>query len=376
MRVSQFAIEQKRDVGVEFLLELKELEVGIVPRARLAHHQQHFIRLCVVREKIDHVGAFDTIGGRCLHDSASFQLAPANCKLEAGPTMRKLCAHLIAGAFCLSAAFSGALAQFTPAFVQNGSYWNDGKAEFDIYDAQIVRYGQPRQTEVLHILVREPFDLRQLVKSDDWQRRGVIPVLKMNQILHIPTGLYVYQQMHSNFWRADNARLAKFSLTSNDSCGNTFKEGKRGGEVFTWQWHTYWDGMADGSERVTLPPNGFFYDELPLRVRTIDFSKPNGDFDIKLAPTIINSRKDKLVWKPAHVHFESTERAIYVTVQHDAGTDRFMLDGAFPFLLRQWDAADGSRLVLKRSLKVDYWNYNKNGDRKRALLNPKLQHPD
>jgi len=290
--------------------------------------------------------------------------------------MRKLCAHLIAVAFCLSAASSGARAQFTPAFVQNGSYWNDGKAEFDIYDAQIVRYGQPRQTEVLHILVREPFDLRQLVKSDDWQRRGVIPVLKMNQILHIPTGLYVYQQMHSNFWRADNARLAKFSLTSNDSCGNTFKEGKRGGEVFTWQWHTYWDGMADGSERVTLPPNGFFYDELPLRVRTIDFSKPNGDFDIKLAPTIINSRKDKLVWKPAHVHFESTERAIYVTVQHDAGTDRFMLDGAFPFLLRTWQAADGSRLVLKRSLKVDYWNYNKNGDRKRALLNPKLQHPD
>ena len=40
------------------------------------------------------------------------------------------------------------------------SYWNDGKAEFDIYDAQILRYGQPRQTEVLHILVREPFDLQ------------------------------------------------------------------------------------------------------------------------------------------------------------------------------------------------------------------------
>ena len=174
--------------------------------------------------------------------------------------MRNLCAHMIVGAFCLSAGSTDTLAQFTPAFVQNSSYWNDGKAEFDIYDAQIVRYDQPRQTEVLHVLVREPFDLRQLVKADDWQRRGVIPVLKMNQILHIPTGLYVYQQMHSNFWRADNARLAKFSLTSNDSCGNTFKQAKRGGEVFTYQWHTYWDGMADGSERVTLPPDGFFYD--------------------------------------------------------------------------------------------------------------------
>ena len=287
--------------------------------------------------------------------------------------MRKLLLTLVVFAFVRAFPAWG---QFAPGFVQNGSYWNDGKAEFDIYDAQIVRYGQPRQSEVLHILVREPFDLKQLVKSDDWQRRGVIQVLKMNQILHIPTGLYVYQQMHSNFWRSDNGRLAKFSLTSNDSCGNTYKAARRGGEVFTYQWHTYWDGMAEGSEKVTLPPNGFFYDELPLRVRTIDFRKPSGDFEIKLAPTIIHSKKDKIAWKPAKVHFESTERAIYVTVQHEAGTDRFLLDREFPYLLRKWDAADGSRLVLKRSLKVDYWNYNKNGDRKRALFSPRLQHPD
>ncbi len=269
-----------------------------------------------------------------------------------------------------------AFGQFAPAFVQNASYWNDGKAEFDIYDAQIMRYGQARQTEVLHILVREPFDYRQFVKPDNWQRPGVIQVLKMNQILHIPTGLYVYQQMHSNFWRADNARLAKFSFTSNDSCGNTYKEARRGGEVFAYQWHTYWDGMAEGRQKVTLPPNGFFYDELPLRVRTIDFTKPSGDFQIQLAPTIINSKKENLVWKPAYIHYETEEHAIYVTVQHDAGTDRFMLDRDFPYLLRKWEGADGSKIQMKRSLKIDYWNYHGLGDRQRALLNPMAQHPD
>jgi hypothetical protein len=269
-----------------------------------------------------------------------------------------------------------AFGQFAPDFIQNDSYWNDGKAEFDIYDAQVVRYGQPRQIEVLHILVREPFDLRQMVKADDWQRPNVIQVLKMNQILQIQTGLYVYGQMHSNFWRADNARLAKFSLTSNDSCGNTFKDARRSAEIFAYQWHTYWDGMADGRQNVTLPPNGYFYDELPLRVRTIDFSKPSGDFEIQLAPTIINSKKDNLVWKPTKVHFESTERAFYVTVDHAAGTDRFMLDRAFPYLLRKWETADGSRLTLKRSLKIDYWNYHNLGDRKRALMIPMLGQPD
>ncbi len=290
--------------------------------------------------------------------------------------MKNVRVNVFIAAFYLALGAPAVLAQFNSAFIENASYWNDGKAEFDIYDGQIVRYGQARQTEILHILVREPFDLKQLVKSDDWQRKGTIQVLKMNQVLQIPTGLYVYQQMHSNFWRADNGRLAKFSLTSSDSCGNTYKEARRGAEIFRYEWRTYWDGMAGGSEKVTLPPNGFFYDELPLRVRTIDFSKPSGDFEIQLAPTIIDSKKDKLVWKPAQVHFESTERAIYVTVTHDGGIDRFMLDRDFPFLLRTWQAADGSQLRLKRSLKVDYWNYHGLGDRKRALHDRKLEHPD
>ena len=60
-----------------------------------------------------------------------------------------------------------ALAQFSPVLLQNNSYWGDGKAEFNIYDAQIARYGVPRPCEVLHILVREPFDPTQLVKPDN-----------------------------------------------------------------------------------------------------------------------------------------------------------------------------------------------------------------
>lgn len=269
-----------------------------------------------------------------------------------------------------------ALAQFNPGFIQNNSYWADGKAEFNIYDAQIARYGQPRPTEALHILVREPFDPKQFVKPDDWKRPDMIAVLKLNQILHIPTGLYVYQQMHSNFWRVDDARLWKFSLTSNDSCGNTFKEARRASDQFNYEFRTYWDGMAEGRENIAVPANGFFYDELPLRVRTIDFSKPGGEFEIQLAPTTIKSKKDEIIFKAAKVSFTSNERAIDVAVRSDAGTDHFILDRDFPFLLREWRAADSSHLKLKRSLKVAYWNYNKIGDRERALSDPMLRHPD
>jgi hypothetical protein len=269
-----------------------------------------------------------------------------------------------------------AAAQFTSALLQNNSYWNDGKAEFNIYDAQIAREGIPRPCEVLHILVREPFDPKQFVKPEGPPRPDTIAVLKLNQILRVPTGLYVYQQMHSSFWRVDNAKLLKFSLTSSDSCGNTYKEARRNDDQLSYEYHTYWDGMAEGKENIAQPANGYFYDELPWLARTIDFSKPAGEFEVQLAGSTINSKKDNIAFKPAKISFKSTEKTIDVSVEHAAGVDHFILDRDGPYLLREWNVADGSHLKLKRNLKVDYWNYNKPGDRERALANPMLRQPD
>src|ERR1043166_10178423 len=83
---------------------------------------------------------------------------------------------------------NSAFAQFTPALIQNETYWGDGKAEFNIYDAQIVREGAPRPCEVLHILVREAFDPKQLVKTDNPNLPDAIAVLRLNPILHRPQG--------------------------------------------------------------------------------------------------------------------------------------------------------------------------------------------
>ena len=176
--------------------------------------------------------------------------------------------------------------------------------------------------------------------------------------------------------RVDSSQLAKFSLTSNDSCGTTYKEARRTGEqVMTYEWRTYWDGMAGGTEEITPPANGYFYDELPWLVRTIDFSKRE-PFEIHLSGTTINSKKDSFNFQPAKISFTANERTIEVTVEHARGRDLFTLDRDPPHLLREWKAADGSHLKMKRNLKVDYWNYNKPGDRERALNNPMLRLPD
>lgn len=251
-----------------------------------------------------------------------------------------------------------ARAQFTPAFVQNDSYWADGKAEYNIYAAEIVREGAPRQCEVVHIFAREP---------------GATPVLKLNQILNVPVGLLTFQQMLSSAWRVDNAQLAKFSLTSSDSIGNAYKEARRDGDHFTVE---YRNNSDSGQENVAIPANAFFYDELPLLVRTVDFSKPSAPFEIQLAGSVINSKTDNIAFQPAKVSFVPNERSIDVKVQHAGGDDHFILDRQFPNLLREWKAADGSHLKMKRNLKVDYWNYTKPGDRERALNNPMLRLPD
>ena len=276
-----------------------------------------------------------------------------------------------------------ARAQFSAAWLQDEKYWGDGKAEFNIYDAVEMRYGQPRKCEIIHILVREPFAERDLVKAEANTRGGTYPVIKLNQILHIPTGVYVYQQMHSAFWRCDTGELVKATLTSNDSCGNTYKEfralgGLRGlmGAGWRYEWRTYWEGMSAGEENISAPTNAVFYDELPMRVRTIDFTKPNGEFEIQLAPTVIKSKKDQLAFTSTKVAWEVGSSEIRVTVTPGANRDgeqhdTFILDAKAPHLLREWKRADGGSLKLRTSLKLDYWNYNKPGDLERALA----EHP-
>ena len=268
-------------------------------------------------------------------------------------------------------------AQFGAAWIADAGYWKDGKAEFNIYDAHIVREGQARDCQVIHILVRESFGPRDLVKTEDWQQPGSFPVLKMNQIIHVPTGIYLYQQMHSNFWRLDGGDLVKFSLTSNDSCGNTFKLGRRpsGKGDWSYTYDTYWEGMANGEQILATPPNAYFYDELPMRVRTIDFGKPEGEFTIQLAPTVIASKSGALPFKPAKVSYRTEDRQIVVIVAHAGGTESFTLDASFPHLLLNWKMADGGELKLRHSLKIDYWKYNKSGDAERAINDPALRTP-
>jgi hypothetical protein len=301
--------------------------------------------------------------------------------------IRSFCTALLASALCLSAAS----AQWGTKWLQDDAYWGDGKAEFNVYEAREMRYGQPRPSYILHILMRESFAAEEMVAAADPKATGAYSVIKMNQVLYVPTGLHGFQQMLSLFWKPNTGQLLKATLTSSDGIGNTYKEltalaGWRAwmGGGWRYHWHTYQQGTSEGTETVRGEKDAIFYDELPMRVRTIDFTAGEGTFAIPVAGSLISSEKGEISFAPYTISWRQKSvqpednsgdkllGPITVRVKPRDGDaeDVFILDSHPPYTLREWRKADGGTLKLKHSFKIDYWNYNKIGDMEKLLTPP------
>jgi hypothetical protein len=270
-----------------------------------------------------------------------------------------------------------AQAEFTPGILANDSYWSDGKAEFDIYDGQLMRAGELRHCEVLYIFMRERIDPKTLARVDDPKRNDAINAVRMQQIWNAPIGLFVEQASLTALWRVDSGLLLQLNFIATDSFGNVAKrlDLKTGGDTPTWNLISDTCGNGTSTVSVSSSANSFFADELPLRVRTIDFTKSPAEFEIALAPSL-TGKTESLAFTPAKVSWKRAQKSFEIVVEQAGHTSRFVIDRDFPFLMREWTMPDGSKLKMKRGLKADYWNYSQNGDRERALKNPMLQHPD
>jgi hypothetical protein len=240
--------------------------------------------------------------------------------------------------------------------------WDDGKAEYDVYDALEAREGVARPARVVHVIVKEPFNMKLRVKAD---RPPSTDVIKMNQVVDVPTGAYAYHQMHSSFWARATGALVKFSMSSNDTCGNAFKEGWIDGGSWRLLFHTYWDGEGDGERVEPLPPGGLFYDELPFRLRTLARWDP-AQYTIPLFPSVIGSKLGSPAFTPATIRVlpAGGDGSLRVDVTRPGGVDRFAFQKAVPHVLTRWERPDGSRLELKKSQRLDYWNHHAPGDEK------------
>src|SRR2546426_2516431 len=188
--------------------------------------------------------------------------------------------------------------------------WDDGRAEIDAYEAAVLRYGVPRAFTAYLIVVKEDFSKTKLVKADPGHDPDdLFTVLKLNHAINYQTGIYSYHQLASAFFDRASMDLVKFSLTSNEWCGNTYKEYTRRDGKGALHAHTYWDHQSEATYDVPVGPDVVFYDQLPLWIRSLP-QTPGTARSLRLLPTQIESRGSRPDIVPATLQAVREERVV------------------------------------------------------------------
>ncbi|MCC2545138.1 hypothetical protein LJY25_01660 [Hymenobacter sp. BT175] len=240
--------------------------------------------------------------------------------------------------------------------------WEDGLAEVAVYDAERVIYNKPRRFEYVQITVKEEFNQRFNVKTDDYQRTDLFPVMKVNQFCRIETDQYPYHFLTSLFFRRDEPiTLYKLTTSSQEWCGNTFKAITDDALQYTQSYNSYWDGQGSG-ERA-LRRNVLFEDALPYTLRSLRFDQlPR--FEVAVCELQQTSKALPPAYYEASVAVtaaaaaEAAEPAWRVVVQLDQQKRNvYWFARAYPNVLLRQTTWDGRSLVLKSQRRYAYWTH-------------------
>jgi hypothetical protein len=253
---------------------------------------------------------------------------------------------------CAGGAESG-----SPIDFLTSPHWNEGKAEFQTYEAQLSKYGEMRNAQVKMILVKEPFDTGEFVKSDSADNY----VLKLNYIQTIPAGMYDYHQMMSIFFQIGSGKILKFSMGSHDGCGNTYAEYTSTKEKGTVRWHSYFDDQGRKEAEIDLS-DATLYDALPVVLRyRIDYENP---YPVSFYSSLIaNQYSPPKLIKGEVINQLRGDYIETVLSYGDGKKDTLHFQRKFPHALILWKRDNGEVLRLDRSHFIDYWNYTAADDR-------------
>jgi hypothetical protein len=256
---------------------------------------------------------------------------------------------------------------FDNAWAKN-ELWDDGQAEVAIYHAARTIYNKARYFDYAYILVKEDFNRQFGVKTDDYQRDDLYEVMKVNQFADIPTDNYPYHFLTSIFFHRDNpVQVHKFTNSSQEWCGNTFKEFKERGSQLEYTYHSYWDGQGDDIKMLDATP--LWEDQLPYTLRALKF-KDKLWFRMPVYSTQVNSRADPPTVYDAEFSVAPLEAidslpgglpqqdTWRVTVQLDQEkANQYIFTQAYPNILIEMVAWDGRKLRLKEYKRDKYWEH-------------------
>jgi hypothetical protein len=238
--------------------------------------------------------------------------------------------------------------------------WEDGLAEVAIYDGRFPIYGRARQFEYVFVTVKETFNEEFQVKTNSYQRDDLYSVMKLNMFADIPTENYPYHFLTSVFHRRENPfHLHKFTHSSQEWCGNTFKEFLPEGNKLRYRWHSYWDGEGDGESQLDGYP--LMEDQLPYTLRSLRF-EDGLRFSHPLMATEVDSHADQPRVQMAQFEITRTtadqlgETVPAWKVEVDGVNDNvYWFAQAYPNPLLKMESSNGRSLKLKSLERYAYW---------------------
>ena len=256
-----------------------------------------------------------------------------------------------------------ALQDVMPHFDQEWAmrkYWEDGLAEVATYEAERTVYKKKRAFEFTQITVKEEFNQQFNVKTDDYKRTDLFPVMKINQFCQIPADNYPYHYLTSLFFRRDQpVSLYKMTSSSQEWCGNTFKAIMDDGVSFEQEFNSYWDGQ--GSGRRHLRRDVVLEDALSYTLRTLKFEQLPA-FALAVLDLQQTSKATPPVYYAAQLITAAAppadvpEPAWRVAVRLAPGKENvYWFAKKYPNVLLRQTTWDGRTLRLKTIRRYAYW---------------------
>jgi len=225
----------------------------------------------------------------------------------------------------------------------NSDSWNDGAAVVSVFRGKLRWYGELRDAEVRHYVVREYMNPTELTKVDAVTDAS-IPVLKANILISFTTGTYEYRQMCSLFFDRRTGELVKAVGSSQEGCGASFQRWDRNSNELRYD--TYWAGEAAGARSLKKGSRSFFPEELAVLAGLL------APQDIEILPSLVTSSVRKKTATNARL---TREKNVTRIGDHEF---RYDADG----FLESWKQGPGEEFQRVSKKRLYYWKHTGNGD--------------
>lgn len=252
-------------------------------------------------------------------------------------------------------------------------YWFDGTAEISSYKLDQARYGEIHKGKAVLIFVTEPFSKTSNTKADHPNKNTPV-VLKLNSTKKFNTGIYPYSIMTSTFFPFEKENTSfKIALSMQEWCGMTYMEMKKEKEL-TLNKNSYFEGQSFNNKKINI---NILEDDLWSLIRLNPNTLPTGKHSVIPSFSYMNLTHKQVKAYQVSISLNTNSNTKITTYKLNYPSLERVLEinfsSEFPYKILNWNESYYSgygtnrkiittKATLIKTIKIDYWNKNKNQD--------------